>query len=464
MKYPAYPKYKDSGVEWLGEVPEHWEVKRLKHYIQHLNSGASVNSDNMPTEDDFPGILKTSCVYGDVFRPEENKRVVEEEVDRVFCPVVGDSLIISRMNTPELVGSCGYVDQGRTNLYLPDRLWITVFVDKRKAFPKFFWYRIISRDIKEQISSLATGTSGSMKNLMQESFLSIAVAIPPHFEQRTIATFLDAQTSKLDTLIAKKRELVEKLKEKRATLITRTVTRGLPPEAATAAGLDPQPKMKGSGVEWLGEVPEHWEVKRLKNIVDSIQIGPFGGMLTEVVDSQTGIKLYGQENIISGDFGIGFRWIPEGIRYLIHNYEVKPGDILITRKGSLGHSKIFPNNQKIGIIDSDTIRIRVNSSMMLNKYLQNLLNNSSFTEAQVDMNKRGAILSGVNTAVISGLIMCVPPVEEQDVIIKFLDRKTAALDALVAKVETAIERLQEYRAALITAAVTGQIDVREVVQ
>ena len=219
-----HPKMKDSGVEWLGEVPEHWEVKRLKHYIQHLNSGASVNSDNMPTEDDSPGILKTSCVYGDVFRPEENKRVVEEEINRVFCPVFGDSLIISRMNTPELVGSCGYVAQDWTNLYLPDRLWITKFASKKISFPKFFWYRIISRDIKEQISSLATGTSGSMKNLMQESFLSIAVAIPPLPEQRAIAAYLDRETAAIDALVAKVETAIDRLQEYRAALITAAVT------------------------------------------------------------------------------------------------------------------------------------------------------------------------------------------------------------------------------------------------
>jgi type I restriction enzyme, S subunit len=219
-----HPKMKDSGVEWLGEVPEHWKVKRLKHYIQHLNSGASVNSDNMPTEDDSPGILKTSCVYGDVFRPEENKRVVEEEINRVFCPVLGDSLIISRMNTPDLVGSCGYVAQSLPHLYLPDRLWITHFANKNKSFPKFFWYRIISRDIKEQISSLATGTSGSMKNLMQESFLSIAVAIPSLPEQRAIAAYLDRETAAIDALVAKVEAAIERLQEYRSALITAAVT------------------------------------------------------------------------------------------------------------------------------------------------------------------------------------------------------------------------------------------------
>ncbi len=457
MKYPAYPKHKDSGVEWLGEVPEHWEVRRLKLLLSDpLKYGANEAAENddpeLPRYVRITDIDENDSLRDDTFRSLPRDMAIPyilRDGDMLFArsgATAGKSFLYK-----DSWGMCAYAG------YL-----IRARFDNKVMFPKFVRYFTSSVNYWQWISMAII--QATIQNVSAEKYSELLLTVPTFFEQRTIAAFLDAQTSKLDTLIAKKRELIDKLKEKRAALITRTVTRGLPPEAAKAAGLDPHPKMKDSGVEWLGEVPEHWEVKRIKNIVDSIQIGPFGGMLTEVVDSQTGIKLYGQENIISGDFGIGFRWIPESVCYLIHNYEVKPGDVLITRKGSLGHSKIFPANHEIGIIDSDTIRIRVDESVILNKYLQNVLNNSSFTEAQVDMNKRGAILSGVNTAVISGLIMCVPPVEEQDVIIKFLDRETAAIDALVAKVETAIDRLQEYRAALITAAVTGQIDVREAVQ
>lgn len=463
MKYPAYPKYKDSGVEWLGEVPEHWEVKRLKHYIQHLNSGASVNSDNMPTEDGFPGILKTSCVYGDVFRPEENKRVVEEEVSRVFCPLVGDSLVISRMNTPELVGSCGYVAQDWTNLYLPDRLWITVFTDKRMASPKFFWYRIISCDIKEQISSLATGTSGSMKNLMQESFLGIAVAIPPLLEQRTIAAFLDAQTSKLDTLITKKRELIDKLKEKRAALITRTVTRGLPPDAATAACLDPHPKMKDSGVEWLGEVPEHWKVKRLKHIA-KLQTGITLGKDRHNKHTVS-VPYLRVANVQDGYIDISDVSEIEIEAHEIQNYALRKGDVLMNEGGDndkLGRGAVWSGDISPCIHQNHVFCFRPFGVIpeFLSLYMQSLCAKYYlFLSSRQSTN-----LASISSRNIIEIHIPVPPRPEQELILGYLVDQFVQIDTTTRLAEETIEKLLEYRAALITAAVTGQIDVREAVQ
>jgi type I restriction enzyme S subunit len=201
-------------------VPKHWEVKRLKFIFPRLYSGVSVNSDNSPSLDGSTAILKTSCVYGNRFKPEENKRVVETELDRVACRVTKDSLIISRMNTPELVGNCGYVDRDYENLFLPDRLWIAHFQDHVDANGKFAWYLVISHALSSLTGILATGTSDSMKNLTQEAFLDIRVGVPPVPEQADIAAFLDAETEKLDALENKVLFAVGKLNEYRTALIT----------------------------------------------------------------------------------------------------------------------------------------------------------------------------------------------------------------------------------------------------
>lgn len=221
---PVNPPLKPSGIEWLGDFPKHWEVKRLKFIFPRLFSGVSVNSDNSPTMDESPGILKTSCVYGNKFTKEENKRVLETEIDRLACPVTRNSLIISRMNTPELVGSCGYVDVDYPHLFLPDRLWIARFQNHRATHGKFAWYMVVSHAVCALTGSLATGTSDSMKNLTQEAFLNIPVSVPPLPEQAAIAAYLDAETAKLDTLVAKIEEAVERLQEYRTALITAAVT------------------------------------------------------------------------------------------------------------------------------------------------------------------------------------------------------------------------------------------------
>ncbi len=247
MKYAAYERYSPSESVWLDQLPSHWEQLRVKHVIERMESGVSVNSDATPAGGDDFGVLKTSCVYGDQFDERENKRILDDELDRVACSVRRDRLIISRMNTPELVGSCGYVPRDNPRLFLPDRLWQTVFSSRRACSPRFAWYFLTSRPAKSAISSLAAGTSGSMQNIAQDAFMGIVFPFPPIDEQQSIARFLDAKTAQIDALVAQKRELIAKLKEKRSALIARTVTRGLPPDAAKAAGLESNPDMKESG-------------------------------------------------------------------------------------------------------------------------------------------------------------------------------------------------------------------------
>ncbi|NHQ60869.1 hypothetical protein G9409_09815 [Chlorobium sp. BLA1] len=220
---PSAPM-KESGVEWIGRVPTHWKVTRIKFLFPRLYSGVSVNSDAFPSDQDSIGVLKTSCVYGNRFSPEENKKVIDEETEQVACSVTKDSVIISRMNTPDLVGSCGYVEFDYPNLFLPDRLWIARFENHKKMVGKYAWYLIISDTVIKLTGVLATGTSGSMKNLSQDSFLNIATAVPPIEEQQAITKFLDNTTATIDRQKAQVTEAIERLKEYRNALITDTVT------------------------------------------------------------------------------------------------------------------------------------------------------------------------------------------------------------------------------------------------
>ena len=230
-----HPKLKLSGIDWLGEVPEHWEVKRLKFVLPRLESGVSVNAEKVPADDDSAGVLKTSCVYGNRFRPEENKRVIDADLDRVACPVTCDSVIVSRMNTPGLVGSCGYVSNDYPNLFLPDRLWIARFSRAHRSSGKYAWYLLTSHALIDLTGALATGTSGSMKNLSQDEFLGIDVAVPLIDEQRAIADFLDGETARIDGMIAKVDTAIERLQEYRTALITAAVTGKIDVRGTTAA-------------------------------------------------------------------------------------------------------------------------------------------------------------------------------------------------------------------------------------
>lgn len=214
-------KMKDSGVEWLGEVPEHWEIKKMKHVIKKIESGTSVNASNEPASVTEFGVLKTSCVYTGQFDPNENKTVIPEEIMRLSCPLQENTLIVSRMNTPDLVGAAGLVTFAPKNIYLPDRLWQVSF---DFAVPAFIHYLTLTGVYRSYIQTVCAGTSSSMQNLSQDNFRDFTFALPDNQEQRVIADYLCTQTAKIDTLIAKARQAIELMKERRIALISAAVT------------------------------------------------------------------------------------------------------------------------------------------------------------------------------------------------------------------------------------------------
>ena len=212
---------KDSGVAWLGEVPAHWVVKALKNVILRLQSGVSVNAIDTPAAEGEIGVLKTSCVYGGWFDPAENKAVLPEECERVACPVTAGTLIVSRMNTPDLVGAAGIVRESHPELFLPDRLWQVYFADANAAFIHYWTHSPLYR---AQVQQVCAGTSSSMQNLSQDQFRAFSLALPPEREQKAIAAFLDRETHKLDELVTQAASTIDLLQERRTALISAAVT------------------------------------------------------------------------------------------------------------------------------------------------------------------------------------------------------------------------------------------------
>lgn len=216
-------KMKDSGIEWLGIIPDAWDCTKLKQVWISVDSGVSVNAADYPTENDSQyGVLKTSCVSKFVFLPNEHKQVDADEYARVACPVKKDTIIVSRMNTPDLVGACGYVDADYPNLFLPDRLWQISFFPEVSA--KFVWYYLNNQMVRAYISSLSTGTSSSMQNISKPQFGGITLAVPTIEEQNEIVHYLDEKCAALDTLIAKKTALLTELETYKKSLIYEYVT------------------------------------------------------------------------------------------------------------------------------------------------------------------------------------------------------------------------------------------------
>jgi type I restriction enzyme S subunit len=326
-------------------------------------------------------------------------------------------------------------------------------IDQREV-PRFLYYTL--QWAARYGVFLAEGNPNTIPHLTGEKLRRYRFPKPPFCEQRAVADFLDAQTAKLDTLVAKKRELIEELKEKRSALISRTVTRGLPPEAARAAGLNPNPKLKLSGIEWLGEIPEHWEVKQLRYLGEAIIGLTFDP--SDVVDENEGLLLLRASNISEGRIVLNDNVF---VRSRVPDRLItKVGDILIcSRSGSralIGKNAMI--NKELAGVTFGTFMTVYRSEY--NDFLFYVFNSTLF-----DYQSGVFLTSTINQLTVgnlNGFEVPLPPRSERSAIAQFLHQETAEIDRMVAKIQEAIERLQEYRTALITAAVTGKIDVRNI--
>lgn len=214
--------YKRTTLKGIEKIPIEWEYRKLKFLIRYIESGVSVNAGNEPATELEYGVLKTSCVSKMIFLPSENKSVNKDEYDRVKCPVCGDTIIVSRMNTPDLVGACAYIEKNIDNIFLPDRLWQVHFNDNVNV--KYIYYCLISPYIRNYYSSLSTGTSSSMQNISQGQFTNAIIPYPPLEEQKEIVDFLDKRTKEIDSLIAEKESLIKDLESYKKSLIYEVVT------------------------------------------------------------------------------------------------------------------------------------------------------------------------------------------------------------------------------------------------
>jgi type I restriction enzyme S subunit len=279
--------------------------------------------------------------------------------------------------------------------------------------------------------------------------------LPSRQEQDRIGEFLDRETEKIDELVAEQRRLMELLKEKRQAVISHAVTKGLNPRAP----------MEPSNIEWLGDVPEHWRSGSLKYFVrpkgDAIKTGPFGSQLTAPEMQSGTIKVYNQRNVIDRDFASGDNFITDEKFSELAGFETFPGDLLITTRGTIGRAAILPQNAERGILHPCLLRIQPDGNQLRTEFLMMLIQDSDLLKNQLSYLSNATTIEVIYSNTMASVTVPVPPLTEQDAIIRFLTEQTTKLDALAAEAQKAIDLLQERRTALISAAVTGQIDVRK---
>jgi len=322
---------------------------------------------------------------------------------------------------------------------------------------RFIFWSLRSSFCKQQWEARVSGATFRALNLgpLAETLLPD----PPPAEQRAIAAFLDRETARVDRLMAKKRELIERLKEKRTALISRTVTRGLPPAAARASGLPANPPLKPSGVEWIGDIPKQWAVMKVK-FVAKMESGhtPSRSEPSNWVDDECVIpwvSLNDTKHLKEHDYieDTAIRISEEGMKNSSAHL-LPAGVVVFTRDATIGLTAITTRPAAV----SQHIIAWVPGPKITPKYL---LLSFKVMQQYLESFTFGSTLKTIGMTDVRKLVTPVPPLPEQAAIAAYLDEETAKLGALVGKVEEAVERLQEYRIALITAAVTGKIDVRK---
>ncbi len=445
----SYTRYRDSGVEWLGEVPEHWEMKRLK-------LAASTNDDTLSEGEDplrTIAYVDIGSVDSTIGITQVEEMVFEDAPSRARRLVRDGDTIVSTVRTylraiapvsappPEMVVSTGFA-----------------VIRPRAIEPGFASWALREQGIVDEIVARSTGVSYPAINASEIG--DLPVALPPLHEQRAIAAFLDRETERIDALVARKRLLIERLEEYRTALITRTVTRGLPPEAARAAGLDPSPRLKPSGIEWLGDVPEHWEVQRLRDC-SVIQTGPFGSQLHADEYISGWIPIINPANIVKG------RVVPDDDATItptkaneLSRHAFKAGDLAFGRRGEMARVALVSPSDLPALCGTGCLRVDPSRQRVEPSFLLLALGLGALRD-WLELVAVGSTLANLNEQIVGRIPVALPPPSEQRAIAAFLSDETARIDGLTAEVETAIERLQEYRTALIAAAVTGKIDVRE---
>ena len=414
-----YGAYKDSGVEWIGEIPEGWEISKGKALYDITTGKLDVNAG----EDDgaFPFF---TCSM-------QPRRINEYAFDCEALLVAGNGI----------VGFTQYY-KGKFNAY--QRTY--VLSNFRNVYPGFLRYYVSNNLMTE----VAPNSVGSVIQFIKMGDLrNFIICAPPLSEQQAIADYLDWKTAEIDSIVSQTERSIELLREYRKSVISEAVTKGLDPDAP----------MKDSGVEWIGEIPTGWGIGRMGDIAQ-YKKGPFGSSLTigMFVDEKRAVaKVYEQKNAIQADASLGHYYIDAQKYKELEAFEVKPGDIIVSCAGTIGKCFEIPVGAYPGIINQALMRVRLNSGLD-KRYFLFLF--EVVLDAMAIIYSNGSAIKNIPPfSTLKPFKIPLPFFEKQQAIADYLDEKTAEIDSLIADKQRQVELLKEYRKSFISEAVTGKFKV-----
>jgi len=435
-RYKPYPEYKDSGVDWIGKIPCDWDMWKITHACPYVASGTTPKAD------------------GDVYYGGENLWVTTGELREgvIFDTLkkVTDKALLDiptlRLHPRGSVSIAMYgATIGRLGIFGKEAATnqaCCVMPPSATIQNKYLFYWLYAT--RQEIINLSSG--GGQPNVNQEKIASLKVSCPNYNLQTIIANFLDHETAKIDTLIEKQQQLIKLLKEKRQAVISHAVTKGLNPVAT----------LRDSGIEWLGEVPEHWIVAGFKKYLNSIV--DYRGKTPEKHDS--GVFLVTARNIKSGtiNYDASQEYISEDdYESVMCRGKPKIGDLLFTTEAPLG--EVASVDREDIALAQRVIKFDGQPGILNNFYLKYLIMSMQFQQSLM-MFSSGSTAPGIKAERFVYLRSLIPPLSEQLEIVDYIESVAKKIDSLIVKAIDGIEIMQERRTALISAAVTGKIDVR----
>jgi type I restriction enzyme S subunit len=430
---------------YFNTLPSRWREERLVD-ISDLRTS---NVDKKTHEGELPVLL---CNYVDVYYHDKITADInfmpasasQAQIDK-FNLRVGDVIITKDSESPDDIGIPALVTETNADLVCGYHLTV-IRADNENIIGPYLFYCLSSRASAHQFYLASNGVT--RYGLSTSGTKNIRVALPPLADQQKIADFLDRKTAQIDGLIEKKRALIAKLKEKRLAVITQAVTRGLNPNAP----------LKDSGIEWLGQVPEHWEVRRLKFNVSKVGSGvtPRGGGEAYV---DTGVPLFRSQNIHFEGLRLeDVVFIDQETHDGMSNSQIDKGDVLLNITGaSIGRCNYFDGSLLEANVNQHVCIIRPEDSIDT-RFLHYVLW-SDVGQSQIQLEQSGSGREGLNFVAIKNFTITLPKKDEQQAIVEYLEQSLTRLNKVFKNAESVMDRLTEYRTALITAAVTGQLKI-----
>lgn len=424
----TYEKYKDSGISWIGKVPEDWEIRRIK-YIGYSENGLTYSPNDI-TKNAGVLVLRSSNIQNNRLAFDDN--VYVKAAPKKLMLHKGDIIICSRNGSVSLIGKSALIEDDMNATFGAFMLRF------HSNYNSKYIYYLVSDAISKYKGLFATTT---INQLTKSAFASMHCAFAPNEEQEAIANYLDKKTAEIDKIIAEREKKIVLLNELKSSIISRTVTKGINPNA----------KMKDSGIDWFPLIPCNWEYSSLRHVCKKITDGSHFSPMSQLegkpyitVTNVRNNKVYVEEALKISD---------EDFKALVSTgCQPLPGDILLSKDGTVGRTAIVTSNDYVVLSSLGILRP---SSLVDSKYLEYCLNSNAL-QMQMQMMMDGSALRRITIKKICNLLVLIPPIHEQLSIVKYLDNKIAKVNNSISTIRKECALYKEYKQSLISEVVTGK--------